>query len=259
MVSRKILLTVIGTSILLSVITVRQTVIATHRSRSVFGEESDDAPKQSQQPVSSQSTDLSSRLQAITVKILAGRESIGSGTIWRSNNGSSQVITNSHVLIDQKQPLFIQTADGQVHSAKVVTPVHWDSLDLAKLQFQAKQNYPTAKIDRPSNLQVGSTVLAAGFPKNGKSTLTIEKGAITHILDKPLAEGYQVGYSSLVTKGMSGGPLINQQGTLVGINGIHAQPLWDAAETFADGTVVDEPLLSEIGEASWAIPVYRLD
>jgi S1-C subfamily serine protease len=256
MVSRKILLTFIGTSILLSVITVRQTVIATHRS--------DDVPKQSrQQPVSTQSTDLSSRLQAITVKILAGRDSIGSGTIWRSNNGSSQVITNSHVLIDQKQPLFIQTADGQVHSAQVVTPVHWNSLDLAALQFQAKQDYPTAKIDRssnlPSNLQVGSTVLAAGFPKNGKSTLTIEKGAITHILDKPLAEGYQVGYSSLVTKGMSGGPLINQQGTLVGINGIHAQPLWDAAETFADGTVVDEPLLSEIGEASWAIPVYRLD
>jgi S1-C subfamily serine protease len=254
MVSRKILLTFIGTGILLAVITVRQTVIATHQS--------DDAPKKQslQQPIpSNQSSDLNSRLQAITVKILAGRESIGSGTIWRSSNGINQVITNSHVLTAQKQPLFIQTADGQIHPTKVITPVNWQRLDLAALQFQAKQNYPTAKIDRTVNLQVGSAVLAAGFPKNGKSTLTIEKGAITHILNKPLAEGYQVGYSSTVAKGMSGGPLINQQGSLVGINGIHADPLWDAAETFADGTVVGEPLLSEIGEASWAIPVYHLE
>jgi S1-C subfamily serine protease len=248
MANRKILLTFMGTGILLVLITVHQTVIATHRS--------DDAPQPNR---TSQPIDLNSRLQGITVKILAGKDSIGSGTIWRSNNGSSQVITNSHVLVAQKQPLFIQTADGQVHPTQVVTPVNWDSLDLAKLQFQAKQNYPTAQIDRTANLQVGAAVLAAGFPKNGKSTLTIEKGAITHILNKPLAEGYQVGYSSAVAKGMSGGPLINQQGSLVGINGIHAQPLWDAAETFADGTVVDEPLLSEIGEASWAIPVYHLE
>jgi S1-C subfamily serine protease len=248
MVSRKILLTFTGTGILLALITFHRTVIATHRS--------DDAPQPNR---TSQSIDLNSRLQAITVKILAGRESIGSGTIWRSSNGSSQVITNSHVLTAQKQPLFIQTADDQVHPAQVVTPVNWDSLDLAALQFQAKQNYPIAKIDRQASLQVGTAVLAAGFPKNGKTTLTIERGAITHILNKPLAEGYQVGYSSSVAKGMSGGPLIDQQGILVGINGIHSQPLWDAAETFADGTVVGEPLLSEIGEVSWAIPVYHLE
>jgi S1-C subfamily serine protease len=249
MVNRKILLTFMGTGILLALISFHQTVIATHHS--------DDALPPPQK--TSQALDLNSRLQAITVKILAGQDSIGSGTIWRSNNGSSEVITNSHVLTAQKQPLFIQTADGQIHAAQVVTPVSWDSLDLAALQFQAKKNYPTAKIDRQANLQVGSAVLAAGFPKNGKSTISIEKGAITHILNKPLAEGYQVGYSSSVAKGMSGGPLINQQGTLVGINGIHAQPLWDSAETFADGTVVKEPLLSEIGEASWAIPVSHLE
>jgi S1-C subfamily serine protease len=249
MVNKKILLTLIGAGISLAMITACQTVIATHQS--------DDAPRPAQ--TTQPAVDLNGRLQAITVKILAGQDSIGSGTIWRSINGNSQIITNSHVLVAQKQPLFIQTADGQVHPAQVITPVSWDSLDLAKLQFQAKQNYATAQVDRRSNHQVGAAVLAAGFPKNGKSTLTIEKGAITHILDKPLAEGYQVGYSSAVAKGMSGGPLIDQQGILVGINGIHAQPLWDAAETFADGTVVREPLLSEIGEASWAIPVYRLE
>jgi S1-C subfamily serine protease len=245
MVNKKILLTLTVVGISLEVITIRQTVIAIHQS--------DDFSHL--QPA----VDLHNRLQAITVKILSGQDSIGSGTIWRSSNGNSQIITNSHVLVAQKQPLFIQTADGQVHPAKVVTPGNWDSLDLAKLQFQAEQNYPTAQVDRQANHQVGVAVLAAGFSKNGKSTLSIEKGAITHILSKPLTEGYQVGYSSAVAKGMSGGPLIDQQGFLVGINGVHAQPLWDAAETFADGTMVGEPLLSEISEASWAIPVYRLE
>ncbi len=249
MVNRKILLTLIGTGISLVLVTACQTVIATHQS--------DDASRPRSKTLPA--VDLNSRLQAITVKILAGQDSIGSGTICRSSNGNSQVITSSHVLVAQKQSLFIQTADGQVHPAQTVTPVSWGSLDLAKLQFQAKQNYPTAQIDYRANHQVGAAVLAAGFPKNGKSTLTIEKGAITHVLNKPLAEGYQVGYSSAVAKGMSGGPLIDQHGVLVGINGIHAQPLWDAAETFANGTVVEEPLLSKIGEASWAIPVYCLE
>jgi S1-C subfamily serine protease len=246
MVSRKILLACVGTGWLLALVTIYQTVIATHRSN--------DAP-----PAPNTALDLNSRLQAITVKILADKDSIGSGTMWRSHNGHSQVITNSHVLAAQKQPLFIQTADGQAHPAQIVTPGNWDSLDLAKLQFQAKQNYPTAQVDRAMHLQVGNTVLAAGFPQNNQSDLSIKKGAITHILAKPLAEGYQLGFSSSVAKGMSGGPLINQQGALVGINGVHAEPLWDAAETFADGTLVDEPLLSEISAASWAIPVYHLE
>ena len=255
MISRKILLTCVGISSLPALIIVHQTVIATHRPPLVQTKLSNDVISP---PLSIQPLDLNSRLQAITVKILAGKEIIGSGTIWRSLKGRIQVITNSHVLVAQKQPLFVQTADGQVYPAQVVTPVNWDNLDLAKLQFRAKRNYPIAKIDRTLNLKVGTTVLAAGFPKTS-SSLTIEQGAVTHILNKPLAEGYQVGYSSAVVKGMSGGPLIDQEGTLVGINGIHAEPLWDAAETFADGTVVKEPLLSEIGEASWAIPVYHLE
>jgi serine protease Do len=237
MVNRKIKLALIGAGIVFSAVAVHQTVTATHRA-----------------------DDPNSRLRAITVKIFSGSESIGSGTIWQSANGSSRVITNSHVLLTKKYPLYIQTVDGKIHPANAVTPANWAKLDLAALQFYSDRNYPTALVDRRVTPQVGTVVLAAGFPQNSQvATPTIAAGSITHILRKPLAEGYQVGYNSAVAKGMSGGPLVDQRGILVGINGIHSQPLWDGAETFADGTAVTEPLLSEISEASWAIPVERLD
>jgi S1-C subfamily serine protease len=216
MVNRKILLP-LGTVIILSAATIiYQIFIATHQS------DHDPQELYPKTAVTQTSTDLSIRLQAITVKILAGSDGIGSGTMWRSHNGNNQVITNSHVLVAQQRPLFIQTADGQVHAAQVVTPAGWENLDLVALQFKSQKKYLTANTDRSSQLQVRAVVLAAGFPLNSQSTsLAIEKGAITHILKKPLAEGYQLGYDSIINKGMSGGPLVDEQGTLVGINGLY--------------------------------------
>jgi serine protease Do len=236
MANLKIKLALASVGILLSAVVAHRTVVATHLPE-----------------------DSHSHLRAITVKILSGSDSIGSGTLWQSGNGSSQVITNSHVLLAKKQPFFVQTSDGQIHPANAVTPASWQKLDLAALQFYADRNYPTARVDRRTRPRIGEVVMAAGFPQNMATSIAISQGAITHLLSKPLAEGYQVGYNINVAKGMSGGPLVDQRGVLVGINGLHSQPLWDGGETFADGTVVTEPLLSQIGEASWAIPVERLE
>jgi serine protease Do len=236
MISRKIKLIAIIGAILLGGIVVRQTV-ATH-----FNEDAD------------------SGVRAITVKIWAEQQVIGSGVIWQADQKLRRVVTNQHVLSAGKNSFVIQTADGKLYPATVVTPKNWSKLDLAALQFTSELTYPTAKIDRQKP-QIGDVVVAAGFPRatsTQSGTLTIARGTITHILSKPLAEGYQVGYSNSVFKGMSGGPLVNQRGNLVGINGIHSQPLWEAAELYDDGTTVSEPLLSEIGRASWAIPVERL-
>jgi serine protease Do len=237
MISRKIQLTAILGGILLMGVAIRQTV-ATHSN-----------------------DDAHSDIRAITVKIWAEKEAIGSGVIWQANQKTRRVVTNQHVIAAGKKSFVIQTADGKAYSATVITPKSWAKLDLAALEFQSDLAYPTAKIDRLKQPQVGDVVVAAGFPRSttGQSaTLTIAKGTITHVLSKPLAEGYQVGYSNNVAKGMSGGPLVNQRGELVGINGIHSQPLWEAGEFYDDGTTVPEPLLSQIGQASWAIPVARL-
>jgi S1-C subfamily serine protease len=237
MISRKIKLLVIFSGLLLAGVAVRQTV-ATHLN-----------------------DDANSNIRAITVKIFDEQGAIGSGFIWQATNNLKRVVTNQHVIAAGKKSFAIQTADGKVYAATVTTPPSWKNLDLAALEFESRLSYPIAKVDGVKRPQVGDAVIAAGFPSGTNrrpTTVVFATGTITHVLTKPLAEGYQVGYSSNVTKGMSGGPLVNQQGELIGINGIHSQPLWEAGVNYDDGSTVKEPLLSEISRASWAILAQRL-
>jgi hypothetical protein len=73
-----------------------------------------------------------------------------------------------------------------------------------------------------------------------------------------LEGGYQIGYTNGVVKGMSGGPLLNHDGELVGINGIHGEPLWEVVYLYEDGSEPDAGLQGLIAANSWAVPMERL-
>ena len=64
-----------------------------------------------------------------------------------------------------------------------------------------------------------------------------------------------MGYTNPLEKGMSGGALLNKQGEVVGVNGMHAYPLWDASSVFVDGSQAEGKLHQEIVGLSWAIPI----
>jgi S1-C subfamily serine protease len=210
--------------------------------------------------VTSTLTVQQNHLKAIAVRVMNGNLGIGSGTIISVDRGVYLVITNRHVLPAKRQSLAVQTVDRQVHPVKVTEPAN--SLDLAILEFSAGNNiYATAQRATASP-KIGETVMAAGFPQITASepqpTAQLDSGTISGFPPKPLANGYQIAHSMNILKGMSGGPLLNTQGQLVGINGLHSQPLWDATETYEDGAEVEEPLQSQISNSSWAIPVQRL-
>jgi hypothetical protein len=80
-------------------------------------------------------------------------------------------------------------------------------------------------------------------------------GKVSLVLSKALEAGYQVGYTNRLEKGMSGGALLNKQGEVVGVNGMHAYPLWNAPSVFVDGSQAEEKLHQEIVGLSWAIPI----
>ncbi len=126
----------------------------------------------------------------------------------------------------------------------------------------------------------GQIVYSAGFPawnfSFDRDTITqfeetrnlgikvfkLTTGNLKVQLNKTLVGGYKIGYTNNVVQGMSGGPVLNQNGELIAINGLLKYPFQGInAFTFTDGTVPDQQLSQQIEALSWAIPVtniYRL-
>ncbi len=211
---------------------------------------------------------LRQQIRAISIKILANGESIGSGVLLDKQDRVYTVVTNAHVIQAASAPFKLQTPDGQIYVAALIPPPSKQNRDLSMLRFQSDRLYTPATLATASP-KLGTLVWAAGFPLDDNTTapansqnvpakvsgLTIADGKITQILPVAITGGYQIGSDNAVRKGMSGGALVDRDGNLVGINGIHANPLWEVAETLEDGSKVSEKLQAQIDSYSWAIPI----
>ena len=182
----------------------------------------------------------------------------GSGSlIWRRGN-RHYLLTSLHVVSDSGQ-YQIQTPDDQVHRGQVVaTFSSTNEADLALLRFQSSQSYPVLQFTVSLQGLIDQQTLACGFPMTSQlvqsEELYCNTGKVSAILKQPLSGGYQVGYTNLIKQGMSGGPVLNQYGELVGVNGLSQFPLFSNAYTFQNGRLASEEEISIIKALSWAIP-----
>jgi len=205
--------------------------------------------------------------QNITFKVHDNEEFLGSGTLMYRRDNQYFVLTNKHVLRSGKPPYQIKTPDGKFHEVLALDLNTFPQDDLILLSFQSdRAKYKPPEFTESSQLQIDEAVFAVGFPlekfqketpQPNLPTLTITKGQITNILNKPLLEGYQIAYSNDVQKGMSGGALFNKAGKVVGINGKQAYPLWDIPDLYQDKSPVDKSLQSLINSSSLAIPITK--
>ncbi len=199
----------------------------------------------------------------VTVKVLSG-QTWGSGIIIQQRGNRYMVVTNRHVMIygEPQQNYRIVTPDGQVHPANVLKNVNFRDQDLALVTFTSPLSYSVASLFVSSQPQRGEPVFAAGFPVeddgDSRGQFVLNPGIISQWSPKPFAGGYQIGYTSTVRKGMSGGALFNQFGEIIGINGIHKYPLWGNPYVFTDGTRASLTEKQEMSQYSWAIPLETL-
>lgn len=205
----------------------------------------------------------------VTVRVLAN-SGAGSGVIIGYREQTYTVLTNAHVVAEASSNIYtILTADGKSHSGYWLQSAQFNNQDLALIQFSSCQTYKVAAIGNSDTLLVGDLVYASGFPnwrfinsttlqetRNwGLKAFQLTKGKVGMLPSQPLQQGYQLGYTNQVEPGMSGGPVINQYGQVVGINGgLKYPPQGIIAFIFADGTMPSESIFQQMESLSWAIP-----
>jgi S1-C subfamily serine protease len=161
---------------------------------------------------------------AKTITVRIDGANTGSGVIIEHQANRYIVLSNWHVVSSggKPKPLTIQTADGQKHPISPKTIVRIGKLDLASLEFQSKRRYPTASIGNSDRLSEGESLYVSGWadpsPQFSTRTYQLLIGNLSGRIDRP-QDGYALVYTVNALPGMSGGPVLDHRGNLVGING----------------------------------------
>ena len=191
----------------------------------------------------------------ITVKI-SSEENGGSGVIIARQDNTYLVLTNNHVLRGGNA-FTINTHDGVTYQAKVVPNGIDTDDDLALLEFESDKTYQTATINTAATPKPEQAILAAGYSAETGELVT-EEGRIEQVPDKTLKDGYEIGYSSDIVQGMSGGAILNTDGEVIGINGKSAFPIINTGYTYQDGTKPTPAEIDRLRQLSWGISLNRL-
>jgi tetratricopeptide (TPR) repeat protein/S1-C subfamily serine protease len=196
---------------------------------------------------------LQTLAKQITVRVIGDNNS-GSGTILAKKGNSYLVVTNSHVLLGVNK-VQIKTPDNQIYSAQILPNTNFGKLDLAVLQFTSNQNYCLPKEIASFDINTDTPVMAAGY-SSSKGEIVFRTGTVKQIISQPtLKAGYEIGYTSDIEQGMSGGPIISSLGYLLGINGISSYPLVNSGYIYTNGKRPTNTEIQEFRKLSWGIPI----
>ena len=126
---------------------------------------------------------------------------------------SGFILTGSHV-VDKTKELEVTTYDGKVYKAKVLaqTGTSLKGKDLALIKIEPKEKLHTVKFGDSDDVKIGQRVLTIGNPFGFSGTLT--QGIISRI---DYAKG-RLQTDAAINPGCSGGPLLNLDGEVIGIN-----------------------------------------
>jgi len=139
------------------------------------------------------------------VTIYSGPE-IGSGIIL---SPEGLVLTNKHVVWNSPQ-LEVKTATGRIYPGWVIGVDL--QFDLALVQLDTKDRLPTVRMATGVNMKPGQKVYAIGSPAGRSGTFTI--GTFKRITP----HGSIQTSAGLLEPGNSGGPLLNSEGEMIGVN-----------------------------------------
>jgi serine protease Do len=123
------------------------------------------------------------------------------------------IITNAHVTETAPKVVTVQFADGSKAPADVLG-FSKSRQDLSLIKVSGRRNMPFLPLASAGSTKVGDRVYAIGSPLDTDNANTFTQGDVIRIDRKT---NYIV-HTALINRGNSGGPLVNSQGQLVGVN-----------------------------------------
>jgi putative serine protease PepD len=160
------------------------------------------------------------RPSVVTIEVSGAQESgTGSGVVIRQDG---YILTNDHVVSigSGAGTIEVTLADGRTAAGKIVGRDTSD--DLAVIKVDGIDNLPAATFAKSSSLSVGQAVVAVGAPLGLSDTVT--SGIVSNVArpvragdnDQAVFEAVQT--DAAINPGNSGGPLVDLNGSVVGIN-----------------------------------------
>ena len=187
--------------------------------------------------------EIVSAVKPSTVRVLTkvNGKALSSGTGWVYDSASGLIVTNGHVVGDQGKPGLL-TYDVAVGGQSRPATLYGDSpcYDLAMLKVADTTGLKTLPLGSQAELQQGDAVTAIGYPGNvvtsfSNTPLQSTSGTISVVKEaqqpgseatarNPDARNYPdlVQTDAAINHGNSGGPLVDDDYQLVGVNTLGA-------------------------------------
>jgi tetratricopeptide (TPR) repeat protein len=163
--------------------------------------------------------------RSVTVQIVGVGS--GSGVIIKRQGNTYTVLSVKHA-VETEENFKVITDDAQKHPVDNKTIKRFPKgVDLAILQFNSAQSYRVAELGNSAQVVSGSPCYVSGFPTvpgKPETHYQFSEGQVAAHASHALAGGYALAYFNETFTGMSGGPVLNGQGQLIGIHGQSFSP-----------------------------------
>ncbi|MEA3272969.1 MAG: trypsin-like peptidase domain-containing protein [Patescibacteria group bacterium] len=178
-------------------------------------------------------TEIIDRVKPATVYIETDN-GLGSGMIISSDG---YILTNAHV-VKASNSIKVHRSDGQIIDANLIGIDEYKDIALLKI---SGNNCPVVKLGDSDKMRPGNEVFTLGFPFGIKGDVSFKEGTMSRVLEDE--ENTYIEISAEIHPGNSGGPLVNRNGEVIGINIAKY-----SSETSSEGSPIGETI-------KFAIPI----
>ncbi len=168
---------------------------------------------------------------AKSMTVIIQGQNPGSGIIIAKQGNTYSVLTAKHVLATE-DTYQIVTPEGTVYPLNYNQVTKLPNLDLALAQFTSSEYYPVAIMGNSDTTTEGTGVYISGWPHPGEAItqriFQITSGKLSGRAMGAAEDGYELVYTNVTRSGMSGGPVFDETGVLIGIHGrAEGEPIYN--------------------------------